>query len=240
MVCKYCGAANPDGAKFCHKCGSALTDAEEPPKTEEPPKAEEPPKTGEAPSQQGDLSPVTAHTDPVCPFCGSENCQPMTRNITKIKNSGYSATSGCCGLCLLGPFGLLCGLCGTGSKVDIKNETVWVCQKCGKQHLSQTDAREKAKVTALSGMMTVLLVALLLSAWYHNGSISWIFPLAWAFSPIVGWLLVETGLDDELGYPFEEILPPGTSTMKYIGLAEVAVIAVLLFGGQILLSFLAG
>ncbi len=233
MVCKHCGVANPDGAKFCHKCGSSLMDTKEPPKTEEPPKVEE------APSQQGDLAPATAHTDPVCPFCGSENCQPMMRNITKIKNSGYSATSGCCGLCLLGPFGLLCGLCGTGSKIDIKNETVWTCQKCGKQHLSQTDTLEKAKVSALSGMMTVLLVALLLSAGFHSGSVHWILPLAWAVSPIVGWALVEIKLDEELGYSFEEILPLGVSVLKYLGIAEVFVIVTLLFGGPILLNFLA-
>ena len=234
MVCKHCGAENPDRAKFCHKCGSPLMDAKKPPKTEEPPKAEE------APPPQRDLEPVTVHTDPVCPFCGSENCQPMMRNITKIKNSGYSATSGCCGLCLMGPFGLLCGLCGTGSKVDIKNETVWVCQKCGKQHISQADALEKAKVSALSGMMSILLVALLLSAGSYGGSVSWLFLLAWAFSPLVGWALVEVGLDEELGYSFREIVPPDTSIVKYFVIAEAVTIAVLLLSGPILLNFLAG
>lgn len=233
MICKHCGATNPDGAKFCHKCGSPLMDTKEPPKTEEPPKAEE------APSPQGDLEPVTVHTDPVCPFCGSENCQPMMRNITKIKNSGYSATSGCCGLCLMGPFGLLCGLCGTGSKVDIKNETVWVCQKCGKQHISQADAQEKAKVSALSGMMSILLVALLLSAGFYGGSVSWLFLLAWAFGPLVGWALVEVGLDEELGYSFGEIVPSDTPIVKYFVIAEAVTIAVLLLGGPILLNFLA-
>ena len=36
MFCKYCGAPVPDGAKFCPKCGGALTPVSEASKAETP------------------------------------------------------------------------------------------------------------------------------------------------------------------------------------------------------------
>ena len=50
---------------------------------------------------------------------------------------------------------------------------------------------------------------------------------------------MESDLDEELGYSFGEILPPDTSIVKYVVIAEVVTVAVLLFGGSILLNFLA-
>lgn len=225
MKCGHCGTSNPDTAKFCRKCGK--------PFVADLPKSENIP-------QQSTPVPIVVHTDTVCPFCGSENCQPMMRNVTKVRNSGYSASSGCCGLCLLGPFGLLCGLCGTGSKVDIKNETIWICQKCGKQHLSQKDALEKAQIFAANGMMGILLIALLLSGWFHAGSIGWLLPLAWTLSPVVAWIGIAAELSEELGYPFKEALPSDFSITKYLIIAEVITVAVLLFGGPVLSNILEG
>lgn len=225
MKCGYCGASNPDTAKFCRKCGKTLvTDWIEP---------------KEAPKQSIPVV-VTVHKDTVCPFCGSENCQPVMRNVTKIRGSGYSASSACCGLCLLGPFGLLCGLCGTGTKVDIQNETVWICQKCGKQHLSQKDALEKAQVLAANGMMGILLIALLLSGWLSVGSIGWLFPLAWTLTPVIAWFGIDAELSEELGYPFKEVLPPDSSVAIYLIIAEIITIVVLLFGGPVLTNILEG
>lgn len=36
MYCKYCGAQLPDGAKFCPKCGGALTPVSEAPEADTP------------------------------------------------------------------------------------------------------------------------------------------------------------------------------------------------------------
>ena len=51
MFCKFCGAPVPDGAKFCPKCGQALTPAAEAPKPvtpkTEPPKPQAKPVTPE-------------------------------------------------------------------------------------------------------------------------------------------------------------------------------------------------
>ena len=51
------------------------------------------------------------------PYCNSEDTFPIVKNETEIKTKGYSMGRGCCGMCLLGPFGLLCGALFTGSKV---------------------------------------------------------------------------------------------------------------------------
>lgn len=94
---------------------------------------------------------VEIPNDTVCAFCGSTAMEPMQKNITKIKTGGYNVESACCGTCLLGPFGLLCGLIGNGSKTSITNETWWVCKNCGKQHISHSTALEKVEL-AMNGL----------------------------------------------------------------------------------------
>ena len=42
MYCKYCGAQLPDGAKFCPKCGGALTPVPEAPEADAPKPRPEP------------------------------------------------------------------------------------------------------------------------------------------------------------------------------------------------------
>ena len=61
----------------------------------------------------------------ICPNCKSEKCQ----FVSETSNNGFSMGDGCCGMLLLGPFGLLCGLCGSGSETN----TYWKCATCGKQ-----------------------------------------------------------------------------------------------------------
>lgn len=78
--------------------------------------------------------------DSICPYCNSEDTFPIVKNETEIKTKGYSMGRGCCGMCLLGPFGLLCGALFTGSKVKSRSITWWGCKNCGRQHLAQHDA----------------------------------------------------------------------------------------------------
>lgn len=58
-----------------------------------------------------------------CPNCGSEDIQYSS----KSSGGGYSAGNGCCGYMFLGPLGLLCGACGSGTKT----EEFWICKQCG-------------------------------------------------------------------------------------------------------------
>jgi len=45
---------------------------------------------------------------------------------------------------LLGPAGLLCGACGSGTKTEVRSETWFVCQKCGTEFMSKRSILEKA------------------------------------------------------------------------------------------------
>lgn len=60
-----------------------------------------------------------------CPQCGSENIQYATRSY----GGGASLSKSCCGYILLGPLGLLCGMCNTG----VETEEFWICKNCGYQ-----------------------------------------------------------------------------------------------------------
>jgi hypothetical protein len=59
-----------------------------------------------------------------CPKCGSDNIQGMHSSTQK----GFSDANACGGCCLLGPLGLLCGLCGSGKKEE---KTFRMCLNCG-------------------------------------------------------------------------------------------------------------
>lgn len=63
----------------------------------------------------------------ICPKCGADSCQIVTE--TKSTGKDFSASKGCCGALLLGPIGLLCGVCGEGRKIHSTN--YWVCHDCG-------------------------------------------------------------------------------------------------------------
>lgn len=71
-----------------------------------------------------------------CPKCGSTNCHMTISNNTKVhtRSHGYGFLSGCCGWLIMGPVGLLCGLCGSRrshSWTETKQKEYWVCQECG-------------------------------------------------------------------------------------------------------------
>lgn len=68
-----------------------------------------------------------------CPKCGSEHVQFYSTTNTQ----GPSVSSSCCGYILLGPLGLLCGLCGMGSET----KEYWLCQDCGNK-FSVDDAQK--------------------------------------------------------------------------------------------------
>lgn len=58
-----------------------------------------------------------------CPFCGSEHVQYVA-HTTQTNFGGFQA---CCGYLLMGPLGLLCGLCGQSESTN----EYWVCHDCG-------------------------------------------------------------------------------------------------------------
>lgn len=68
-----------------------------------------------------------------CSNCSSENIQFGT----STSGGGFSFSNSCCGYLALGPLGLLCGACGSGTKT----EEFWVCQSCGHK-FSNYDAQK--------------------------------------------------------------------------------------------------
>lgn len=62
-----------------------------------------------------------------CPKCGGTRCQMITESKSSTKP--FDLGDACCGAILLGPVGILCGLCGMESTAETK--TYWVCQDCG-------------------------------------------------------------------------------------------------------------
>lgn len=72
----------------------------------------------------------------VCPKCGSNNVtsQAVTETNSTGKTKGFGWIKACIGVCITGPFGFLCGLCGMGkgkTKTTTKTKVVHICQDCG-------------------------------------------------------------------------------------------------------------
>lgn len=63
-----------------------------------------------------------------CPRCGSTDIEVVTE--TNGTTKGFGAGKGCCGYIILGPIGLLCGLCGMGEG-RTTTDTYRICRKCG-------------------------------------------------------------------------------------------------------------
>jgi len=66
-----------------------------------------------------------------CPKCHSYDLAKTSETETKVSGGGYGFGSGCCGMILLGPIGLLCGFCGSGTKSSSTTRDFWKCKSCG-------------------------------------------------------------------------------------------------------------
>lgn len=76
-----------------------------------------------------------------CPNCGSENIQFGTNT----SGGGFSLSNSCCGYLVLGPIGLLCGACGSGTTT----EEFWICQCCGHKFANRDAQKAKEREQAL-------------------------------------------------------------------------------------------
>lgn len=151
-TCNKCGANNLETAIFCRECGNDMLiqvknedEEENIEKTEQEQQQME--KSGL--EKKDDDKKIELHKEPkerndaICPFCHEPECKPVSLSETETKTKGYKWGNGCCGMFLLGPFGFLCGLCGTGSKTKTTTELRWVCTKCGKDHIALKTALDK-------------------------------------------------------------------------------------------------
>lgn len=236
MKCVHCGTENPEGAKFCRACGQRLPEEEKQKSTVDDLKKGFSEATNFVLEHQSEFqafleADATDRNDTVCPFCHFTGCQPLQKSSTSVKQSGYSLSNGCCGACLFcNPLGLLCGLFGTGSRVDIKNETWWICQECGKEHISQRDAVEKADAIATSSLMYAFVGGILLSVAIYGFGFSFIslILICIAFGlPLGIWVKMLDLLQKELGYSLIDILPPEkkkTYVYQFIGCIAIIIL----------------
>lgn len=184
MFCRYCGTENQEDYSFCMKCGKSLIlhdfkagRAEE--RDESPPdhaliedsRIKQENLTPDDPKasiefgvpreeSKSNFTPDRRH-DNYCPKCGAapELCIPISRTDVKIKGGGYHFVSGCCGAILLGPFGLLCGACGSQGHAKVRNETWFVCRRCGTEFMSIHSAMENAASSIYSVALYTIFLA---------------------------------------------------------------------------------
>lgn len=222
MLCNQCGKDNPDGAKFCKYCGNLLHNNLSKSRQWETKfidllKYFMREKTRAAKIYFGEKP--RNPSDQECPHCGSNDTQIIQKNITDVKTKGYNVGNGCCGLCLLGPFGLLCGMIGTGTKVKTSNETWWHCKNCGQQYISQASVLEKAEIFANGLFGNSLIAGAIFSMFYYWGFESrlaaFIIMLMLSIFFPLGMISVNYDLlNKELGYSIIDVLP-GEKRKKY-------------------------
>lgn len=204
-ICKNCGASNTADAKFCHQCGQELSS-----KAEDPEQKSDDDLGKDALAFGAGLldeSAAKTRNDTVCPFCGEPACHPLQKNETTVTNKSYGWGSGCCGMLLLGPFGLLCGLCGKGSKVESKSELWWVCKKCGKAHIALVDALKKWEIATdgIYGSAVAAAIVLIVAKYLFSfGILAYIM----AAVPALGLATVHSEISKELGEPLINFLTP--------------------------------
>lgn len=137
MFCRYCGKEIPDAASFCTYCGRSQTVEKI---NIQDSKLEEQKKVCydniKDDTQEKAVSEKNRGKSIKCPKCGSNNIQFATRTHGSL----FSTSDSCCGFLLLGPLGLLCGLCGS----DVSTDEFWVCRDCGKK-FTEADVKAKEK-----------------------------------------------------------------------------------------------
>lgn len=183
-------------------------------------------------------TPAESRNDTICPYCNSPGCQPMQKSTTEVKNKNYSWGNGCCGMIFLGPFGLLCGLYGTGSNVKMTSELWWTCLKCGKQHIAVKDTLKKwnnfMSSLAISGIM--MGIFFLIVGWLELGLFSILLQLFCVIVPAGGAVSIHQEISEESGVPLIDYMPPELKkkSLGMICLATALILIIGLFGVPIL------
>lgn len=191
MFCHNCGTKISDDAEYCYHCGTKVEkintirkwfcpvcdyvhEGDAPP--EKCPQCGIPGSTfTEQDIKSQPLQPEFPNARKLlCPKCHSSDLVPITETRTDVSGGGYGVGKGCCGWILLGPFGLLCGLCGTKVKSHTRTITSWVCKDCGNKFRNPMDveaeenAEENAErmtsgISTLGGSIILYIVGNLLS-----------------------------------------------------------------------------
>lgn len=192
MFCMKCGAKNPDGSKFCSGCGASM--AKIPQTTEADPQnksaqqtVQPPMPTPPRPLLPSEPQPPTGENvrpDSMnyggirCPRCRSNQISTTTKTTSRTTQSGYKDGLGCLGFLLLGPLGLLCGLCGMGEKTKTKNTDYFHCNECGHDFLTFDEMKQTLKKQEFICYWVIVGAALLTVLFFLGGGLEGLIPAA--------------------------------------------------------------
>lgn len=224
MFCRFCGNKNPEDAVFCKQCGKQIA-------AEELLSQRATTSTSETP-QSSPTAPIEYLLS--CPYCGNNNCRPIVKTEVKTSGGGYGFWNGCCGLILLGPVGLLCGACGSSVKTKVRNETWWVCQKCGKEFISKQSAIERANLSMRTAAIYSLIAASVVGYSFSDSEVSSFWVVIIAVLIIAGlWGSIPMAMSESSGLPIDELLSPEEKSSfrtRFILLCVASILGGLLLG----------
>ena len=191
MRCPYCGSENRDDAVSCEICEMPLKQA----------------PTRRPVARQNIARPT--YEEPVffgaCPQCGAplNDCTPVSKTSVKSSGGGYGLFSGCCGMVLLGPLGLLCGL--KKQNITSSNLTWWVCRRCGKEFVEKETAKEIANSAITSASIRTFVIAAIWAFLFETIYFdTWVRNIA--LLAIAGiWGVMPTGIKEATGYTLKEL-----------------------------------
>ena len=161
MFCSKCGMELQDNANFCKNCGEIATKPENEAQNIETDNILKQIKSPEL--SELSKSNIEKSTKRICcPKCKSTNLQyAQTESISvNTRTKGFSSGMGCLGLLLMGPLGILCGLCGSGKTTmsTTQNiEKIWVCQQCGNKFKDIDEINANIKALEASGVFSKIL-----------------------------------------------------------------------------------
>ena len=148
-----------------------------------------------------------------CPFCKSSDVYPIQKTEREVYKKGYRWLNGACGTCLMGPFGLLCGLCGAGTEEKSSSETWWICKNCGKEFISQAEALNQAAEfmddIEINTMFTTIVIAAVIYLFMNSVTFMRLLLLICVglSVPTVAFSEFYNFLSNALGYSIVDILP---------------------------------
>ncbi len=147
---------------FCMECGARLADNGACPNCHAAERSHVGTVYQGQPGGYGGYRPNGTDYEMMCPRCGNRNLQMINQSSVSTSGKDYSAGKGCLGWLLLGPLGLLCGLCGKGQQVNSTNTLLWICPRCGTTVDSRSTTTSSGKKG--SGVGIVLAIIFLIIA----------------------------------------------------------------------------
>ena len=183
--CKRCGEALTEDRNHCGACGSAVAIVT-------------PDMTLHLEKYSGSKT-SSVVSKPLnsaivyCPKCKSQKLQTVIESKTEGKGGGYGTGKGCLGWLLLGPLGLLCGICGSETKIMTTNKTLFMCMDCGNKFREANElAEEKSKTSVKSFIGGPVAIVLAIVFLLSKGAF-----LLGLFVIAIGCLAIWFGFDEQ-------------------------------------------